>query len=173
MDSTASRLCKACGLCCTGVLFHTVRLQPSESAQTFKALGMLLQHKKKYDFFNQPCTSFKENCCSIYAQRPLRCKLFECQQLKRLATGETTEVNALETILKAHHKVDQVQKLLQLSGPMNFKRPLSKQYANVTAEPLDGSAGSEALALRSKLTEAFEDLNQFLNHEFRNEELSP
>ena len=35
-SSAASRLCTACGMCCNGVMFHTVRLQPRDLAFNYK-----------------------------------------------------------------------------------------------------------------------------------------
>ncbi|MFZ4116488.1 MAG: YkgJ family cysteine cluster protein [Chthoniobacterales bacterium] len=167
MISSSSHLCKACGLCCNGVLFDTVRLQPSDSRAELKSLGMLIKHKKKYDFFHQPCSSFEEDCCSIYAQRPERCRLFECQQLKRLAAGETTEINVLETIAKACSQVEHVQQLLQRSCSLNHKKSLAQQYDKVLAEPIHESSGVKALEERSELVHAFQELQHFLNNEFR------
>lgn len=167
MSISSSSLCNACGLCCNGVLFHTVRLQSSDSRQELKSLGMLIEHKKKYDFFHQPCSSYKDGCCSIYKLRPERCRVFECQQLKKLAAGETTEAGVLETITKAHSKVKNVQELLQHFGRINHKKPLSKQYEKILAEPLNDPSDAKALEQRSQLVHAFNDLQQFLNKEFR------
>ena len=85
--------------------------------------------------------------------------------------GERTEEKALDLIKEALNKVDKLRALLTLSGPINSKRPLSKQYENTTAEPLTPSSKEQALALRSQQTKAFKDLQQLLNNEFRNEVL--
>ena len=158
-------------MCCNGVLFHGVRLQPDDSSQALKALGFRIHYKKKFDFFDQPCPAFKKSCCSIYADRPSRCRIFECQQLKQLAQGIITEATALEKIKEAHCKVDLLQDLLYRLGPTNLNKPLAKQYESIIAEPMDSTAGAEALALRAQLIEAFQNLHQFLNNEFRNEKL--
>jgi len=165
--SSSALLCRACGLCCNGVLFDTVHLGPGDCREELKSLGMLIKHKKKYDFFHQPCSSFDNNCCSIYERRPERCRAFECQQLKRFFSGDITEKNVLATIMVALSKVTHLRKLLQQSGEINMKKSLSQQYKKVLAEPLDASCDLEAFKERSDLINAFEDLQKFLNQEFR------
>lgn len=165
-DTAASRLCKGCGLCCDGSLFPRVHLQPSDSAQELKGQGMLVHHKKKYDFFEQPCSCFKQKSCSIYEQRPSRCRLFECQQLKRLKTAETTETAVEELIFLAHQKINDFKKLLQLSGKSNPKNPLTKQYEQIIAEPVNSDLEKEKFELREQLILAFENLQLFFKKEF-------
>src|SRR5690242_10002477 len=75
--SAASRLCSACGLCCNGVMFHTVKLQPSDSAKELTALGLKLKRKKSGNYIQQPCPQYQYGECAIYAVRPQRCRLFE------------------------------------------------------------------------------------------------
>lgn len=165
-NSSSTPLCKACGLCCNGVLFDTVRLQTADSPEELKSLGMHIKHKKKYDFFYQPCSFFRNNCCFIYSQRPERCRLFECQQLKNLASGKITEIEGLETITQALSKVANLKKLLRLSGSLNRKKSLSQQYEKVIAEPVHDSLGVKAIEERLKLVQAFTDLKEFLTQEF-------
>jgi hypothetical protein len=105
---------------------------------------MLIKHKKKYDFFHQPCSSFDNNCCSIYERRPERCRAFECQQLKRFFSGDITETEVLATIMVALSKVTHLRQLLQQSGKINMKKSLSQQYKKVLAEPPDASGDLKA-----------------------------
>ena len=75
--SAAARLCAQCGLCCNGVMFHTVQLQPGDSAKELAALGLKLKRKQGRHFILQPCPAFQNSQCSIYAARPERCGRFE------------------------------------------------------------------------------------------------
>lgn len=154
-------------MCCNGVLFHTVQLQPADSAKELAALGLKLKRKKGQNFILQPCPQYRAAQCSIYAVRPQRCRLFECRQLQRVASGEITEAMALEKIQEAQTKVAQVNSLLQDSGTTNPKRPLSKRYEKIMAEPLDPSADHDALHLRSELTRAMQALETILDQDFR------
>ena len=165
--SVASRLCAACGLCCNGVMFHTVKLQPGDSAKKLAALGLKLKRKKRHDYILQPCPAYRESRCSIYAARPERCRLFECRQLKRVAAGEITEAMAMEKIQEVHRRVGQMNGLLQRAGVTNPKRPLSKRYEKIMAEPPDPDADPESAELRSRITLAMQELDALLDQEFR------
>ncbi len=165
--SAASRLCVECGLCCNGVMFHTVRLQPVDAPGKLVALGLKLKRKKGANYILQPCPAFCGSHCSIYESRPERCRLFECRQLQRVASGEITEAMALERIRDVQRRVGELEELLQKSGGTNPKRPLSKRYEKATAEPLDKSADASALELRDRLTRAMQELDAILDREFR------
>ena len=165
--SAAARLCAQCGLCCNGVMFHTVQLQPGDSAKELAALGLKLKRKQGRHFILQPCPAFQNSQCSIYAARPERCGRFECQQLKRVAAGEITEALALQKIHNAQRLVEQINELLQQAGKTNFKHPLSKRCEKVLAEPIELASNQEAVALRRQLTRAMQELNALLNDDFR------
>src|SRR3954452_24978868 len=107
--SVATRLCAACRLCCNGVMFHTVRLQPNDSPRELAALGLKLKRRKQQDWLLQPCPAHQDGQCSIYAQRPERCRLFECKQLQRVKTGEITEAMALEKIREVQRLTAQLE----------------------------------------------------------------
>ena len=164
--AAAARLCAQCGLCCNGVMFHTVQLQLGDSAKELAAQGLKLKRKQGRHFILQPCPAFRNSQCSIYAAQPERCRLFECQQLKRIAVGEITEALALEKIHEARRRVEQLNELLQRAGRTNLNRPLSKRCEKAMAEPLDPAA-QEAVTLRSQLTQAMQELNALLNDDFR------
>ena len=167
LAAAASRLCAACGLCCNGVMFHTVRLQPVDSPKGLAALGLKLKRKKGANYILQPCPAFCGTHCSIYASRPERCRLFECRQLQRVAAGEITEATALERIREVQRRVAEIDELLEKSGGTNRQRPLSKRYEKATAEPLDESADSATLELRNRLTRGMRELDALLEREFR------
>ena len=157
-------LCQECGLCCNGVMFHTVRLQPADSAKALAALGLKLKRKKGAHYILQPCPAWQDAQCSIYAARPERCRVFECRQLQRVATGETSETAALEKIRDVQRRVAEVEALLARAGRTDAKKPLSKRCEKILAEPLDDSA---AVALREHLARAMHELNAVLDADFR------
>lgn len=148
-------------------MFHTVRLQPGDSARDLSALGLKLKRKKGGNYILQPCPAFRGSHCSIYAARPERCRLFACRQLQRVSAGEITEAVALERIREAQRRVAEVTDLLERSGSTSPKRPLSKRYEKLMAEPLDPSSDSVVAELRSQLTRTMRELDVFLDEEFR------
>ena len=162
--SAASRLCGACGLCCNGVLFHTVRLQPGDSARELAALGLKLKRKKRRDYILQPCPAWRDSQCSIYLQRPERCRLFECRQLQRVAAGEISEAAALEKIRDVQARVETLHGLLQRAGSTNARRPLARRCEKILAEPSLDEAGA---ALREEIARAMRELDALLDRDFR------
>jgi uncharacterized protein len=166
-SSAASRLCTACGLCCNGVMFHTVKLQPADSAKELAAIGLKLKHKKSGSYIQQPCPQYQYAECAIYAVRPQRCRLFECRQLKRVSAGEITEAMALAKITDVQRRVAHINELLQASGITDPKRPLSKRCEKIMAEPLDPSADEAAVSLRGDLARAMDELDAILDRDFR------
>ena len=154
-------------MCCNGVMFHTVRMQPGDSAKDLAALGLKLKRKKGENYILQPCPQYQCAQCAIYAARPERCRLFECRQLRRIATGESTEATARGKIHEAKRRVAEVEEWLQRSGRTDVKRPLAKRCEKIMAEPLDLSSDPETVALRSQLTLAMRELEALLDQEFR------
>ena len=166
-ESAAARLCAACGLCCNGVLFAIVQLQPADSPKQLASLGLKLTHKKKRHFFQQPCPMFRESQCAIYQNRPERCRLFECRQLKQVATGQIAETTALATIDDARRRVDRVRELFERLGETNHKRPLTRRYESIMQAPLDPSESPKTTLLRDQVTIAMRELRELLQRDFR------
>ena len=166
-SAAASRLCASCGMCCNGVMFHFVRLQPADSPRALAALGLKLKRKRRQDCILQPCPAYRDACCSIYAERPVRCRAFECRQLQQVATGTITEAAAQENITQAVTLAAEVNSLLMECGAANMKHPLSKRCETAMAEPLDPSSDATTVHTRSQLSHAMQKLDALLDQEFR------
>ncbi len=161
MSTAAARLCVECGMCCNGVMFSVVKLQPGESAKSLGALGL----KVKRGAFAQPCSALEGLRCSIYAARPTRCRLFECQQLKRVAEGTITEATALEAIREAQRRVAELEALLEKAGGSNPRKSLFHRCITVLAE-------MPTSELRAELALAMESLEAMLDADFRTPQLA-
>ena len=113
-------LCPNCGLCCDSTLFADVELRASDDAQRLKRLGLTLHQKTRTKVaFNQPCACFDGKFCRIYAERPMRCGLFECGLLKRVEAGGLTVNAALKKITSAKKQAELVRSLLRSLGQGN------------------------------------------------------
>jgi len=165
--SAASRLCAACGMCCNGVMFYIVRLQPADSPKELAALGLKLKRKKGENYIQQPCPAFRGSHCSIYAARPERCRVFACRQLQGIAEGKITETMALERIQEAQRRVAEVEELLEKAGRTDARRALFKRYEKIMAVPVDVASDPEMVEVRDQLTRAMHGLDVFLDEEFR------
>ena len=167
MNNGASRICQSCGLCCNGVMFHSVRLQEADVPQALVALGLRVRRKKGYQIIQQPCPAHKNSCCSIYLDRPQRCRLFECQQLRRLAQGEIQEIDALAKIRDVQERVARIEVLLLDAGTTDPRRPLSRRFEKIMAEPLHSYSDEKTFALHADLTREMKELDSLLDEEFR------
>jgi Fe-S-cluster containining protein len=166
-QSTAvSQLCPNCGLCCNGVLFADVELRRGDDTGRLTGLGLSLEKKGRKQMFAQPCNCFDGKLCKIYAERPVRCRTFECGLLKRVQAGELDANAALKTIAKAKLQVERVRGLLRKFGQRDERVALTERYRQAMTAPVDLSGGKASAGLPGKLMLAFRDLMRTLQGEF-------
>lgn len=163
----AARLCAACGMCCNGILFHSVVLQTGDTPRSLAARGVRVKRKHGRQFFLQPCPAHQECRCAIYAERPARCRQFACLQLGGVQDGSIREADALAVIAEARRRARLVEELLECAGETRRHKPLAARCEMVFTPPLDES--QEATALRIRLQAARDDLEDLLRREFRTE----
>jgi Fe-S-cluster containining protein len=159
-------LCPNCGLCCNGVLFADVELRKSDDARRLAGLGLSVEKKGRKQAFAQPCACFDGRLCGIYAERPVRCRTFECALLKRVQAGELGVNVALKTIAQARRKAEKVRGLLRELGQPDERLALTERYSQAMTAPVDLSAGKVSAGLSGKLMLAFRDLMRTLQGEF-------
>lgn len=177
-----NQLCLECGMCCNGVLFKDVELQPGDDATKLRAFGLPLKDAATRrssvarpaetaaalkQRFPQPCSALcGDNRCKIYAERPSRCRDFECALLKAASAGRIEISQALRHIRAARRRADAVLRLLRALGDESEHLPLSRRFRNtrrrVESAPLD----DETADLYGQLTLAVHDLNLLLALEF-------
>src|SRR6516165_5837621 len=138
-NDSISELCPNCGLCCNGVLFADVELQPDDDAGRLVELGLLLKKKGTKRAFVQPCRCFDGKLCRIYADRPGRCAAFECGLLKRVQSGAMPAAGALKRIATAKALAEKVRRLLNRLGDVDEQTALTKRYNRMMRRPIDMS----------------------------------
>jgi len=167
-EDVAARLCAACGMCCDGVMFHSMLLQPGDSARELAALGLKVKRRKAGAFIPQPCTAHQGSCCSIYERRPIRCRVFVCRQLIDVGSGKIGEPEAREKIDRARALTTRVQTLLREVGDEREHKALAARCAMALTPPFE--SGPDAVRRREDLAAAMSELEAFLAQEFRNPE---
>jgi Fe-S-cluster containining protein len=160
------RLCPHCGLCCNGVLFADVELRAGDDPGRLAELGLMLGMKSSKLAFAQPCACFDGKLCNIYADRPKRCRTFECGLLKRVQDGELAAEAALKSIAKTKRQVDKVRGLLIQLGQKNEQMAMTKRYAEAMSAPIDLSDDGSQAERRGELMLAVSDLMQQLQRNF-------
>jgi uncharacterized protein len=166
-DDAATRLCVACGLCCDGTLFEIVRQQEGESAAEWLRLGLRVQRQQGVVFMQQPCSALKDRCCSIYAQRPVRCRRFECKQLQSVLAGAIELPEALQRIHDAQQLIEQLRALLDEKGFAEPEEPLLTQIERALAQRPNSSWLPEQHEVHAQLQNHSETLREHLREHFR------
>jgi Fe-S-cluster containining protein len=160
------QLCQKCGLCCDSTLFADVELRAGDTAAKLRPAGLTLFQKRPGKLaFAQPCACFDGVNCRIYADRPRRCRKFECGLLQRLEQGETTKLEALQKIAAAKARAGQVRELLRLNGQPDESVAMTHRYQAAMSAPVDLSEG-DGSELRGKLMLAVNDLMRVLQRDF-------
>jgi len=147
-------------------MFHAVQIYSNDSPRELNTLGLKLKFKHSERFITQPCVAYRDSQCAIYPQRPRRCQLFECRQIKGVTSGKISESMALDKIREVVERVAQVNQLLHEAGKTDPKRPLTKRYEKITAEPVDPS-DQKAIELRARLGLAMQELTAMIETDFR------
>jgi Fe-S-cluster containining protein len=160
------QLCPNCGLCCDSTLFADVELRAGDDAKRLEKLGLTIGQKTRTKLaFAQPCACFDGKFCKIYADRPKRCRLFECGLLKRVEANEMTAGAALRKISEAKRRAEGVRELLRSLGQRDERMALTHRYADAMSRPIDltDEAGAER---HGELMLAVNDLMTRLQRDF-------
>lgn len=154
--SLPDQLCLSCGLCCDGTLFRDVELQPGDDAAKLGALGLPIPRSAlRAPRFAQPCAALCADLrCRVYADRPARCRQFECAVFKAVASGELEPPAALKTIRQTRQMAEKVRRLLRELGDAGegialakrFKRLKRKFDAGELPEGLDAETAYDRFA---------------------------
>jgi uncharacterized cysteine cluster protein YcgN (CxxCxxCC family) len=162
-QAATANLCDTCGMCCDGTLFDSTALGPSDSERKLSSLGLRIKRKKNLLFFLQPCAAHCGSRCSIYENRPTRCRDFSCRQLRGVTLGEITETSARKKVSEARERVEAIRLMIDRIVETNPKRSLARRVANA----LTPKSPDERTLLHDSLESAMNDLESFLDQEFR------
>jgi Fe-S-cluster containining protein len=182
-DLLPGQLCLACGLCCNGILFKDVELQPGDDAEQLRSLGLPIREARMVESksggslrtklqtrnskFPQPCAALcAGNHCRIYAECPARCLEFECMLFKLVAVGETDLAAALKTIRAARQRADQVRRLLRALGDTHEHLALSLRFKRTRRRLEAGGFDDASTDTFAELTLAVHALNVLLSSKF-------
>lgn len=166
----ANRLCQACGMCCTGVLFSHITLDKEDRVRAKRAGIKMRKVSADKTVAPLPCTQFKNGACSVYDLRPKKCQSYYCGLQKKVMNGEVAAERAEEVIRttkgEAEWLLAQGRKLTGVDALnlREFLYTLHKQAGKTLAEK-GLSKGDRELILR-----AFE-FAKMVDRYFKNTEL--
>ena len=161
------QLCPNCGLCCDSTLFADVELRAGDDAKRLAKLGLAIEKKNRTKLaFAQSCMCFDGKLCGIYADRPKRCRTFECGLLKRVQAGELDADAALNTIFKTKLQAGTVRARLRQLGQNDERLAMTKRYAAAMSAPIDLADSETESERRGELMLAVDELMRQLQREF-------
>jgi hypothetical protein len=168
-DAGRAELCPACGLCCNGVIFANLALQPGDDAARLRSLGLPVCNSHsalRPPHLAQPCAAFDGCRCRIYADRPQYCLQFECVLLQSAKAGRTAPAAALRIIRTARERADKVRRLLHALGDADEQLPLSARFRRTGKRLKEHELDEETADTYGQLTLAVHDLNLLLGDAF-------
>ena len=165
-DTAVDQLCPNCGLCCNGVLFADVELRAGDDPGRLAELGLTLGMKGSKLAFAQPCACFDGKLCGIYADRPRRCRTFECGLLKRVQDGQLQAAAALKTIAATKRQAEKVRMMLRQLGEVDDRMAMTRRYTEAMSAPIDLADEETDSDRRGELMLAVAELMQKLQRNF-------
>src|SRR6187549_1361267 len=103
---TLQGLCLDCGMCCDGTLFECVEIEPNEQP-AFVSLPLIRVGGKVA--VPLPCPKHCGGRCSVYEQRPSRCKKFTCKLYDGVVAGSLPLASAELRIAEARRLFSMIE----------------------------------------------------------------
>lgn len=170
LDDSANALCLECGLCCNGVIFADVQLQPGDNPALLQTLGLSLlpnrRLKIKDQKFQQPCSAYDGCRCRIYVDRPEYCRDFECLVLKSVKAGRAKTAAARRLIRTARRRAETVDQLLRDLVDQDTQLALSRRFQRMRQRLESVEADGRTAEAFGRLTLAVHELNMLLGEAF-------
>lgn len=170
--SANQRLCLACALCCNGVIFADVKLQPGEDGSALRALGLRLvagRGGRRLDAgtkLPQPCSALDGCRCRVYENRPNYCRQFECALLKEVNAGRVGIEAALRAVRSARQRAERALWLLRRLGDTDEHLALAKRFRR-TGRRLETSGLDRPTAeVFGELTRTMHELTLIVSDDF-------
>jgi Fe-S-cluster containining protein len=163
-------LCLECGLCCNGVIFADVELQPIE-VHNLKSKVQISATRAKNGQpdvakLPQPCAAFDGCRCRIYAERPIYCRQFECLLLKNAQGGRIGRGEALRIIGTAKERAEKVRALLRELGDTDEQKALSLRFQRAAKRYEKAPLAHGKAETYADLTLAVHELNLLIRDAF-------
>ena len=98
MPPPLGALCQACGLCCDGTLFSVVPLTAEDQPHQRLTIETKPSGARA---LRQPCSALSGTCCTVYEQRPLACRRYQCLLYEALQSEEEHLPGALAVVARA------------------------------------------------------------------------
>jgi Fe-S-cluster containining protein len=150
------------------VIFADLKLQRQDRPARLEALGLPLKQRPASNTIRicQPCAALESGRCRIYGGHPQYCREFECSLLKKLQSGHTDRAAALRVIRDAHHRADEVRRLLEDLGDTDSATALATRFRRTSRRMERADLDESTAEIYAQLTLAVHALNLVLSSSF-------
>lgn len=160
-EQDATSLCTNCGLCCDGTFLDRGLVRPEQETQPIGFYRNQFSSDGEHEWFSLPCPHYEGGRCTIYDSRFATCRIYKCDLLKKLESGETTLAEAQRIVGTAKSLVTAITDV-DRNGQVKSERTqllfdLNAALANASAE--------ERQPLGRRILNIFA-LNRFLEQHF-------
>lgn len=151
----ASALCVACGCCCDGTLFASVRLDDGEAVRLSRLSLPVVVRDDLTEAMPQPCAALQGTRCGVYEERPATCRKYRCHLLAALDEGEVSIDEARSLVALVRGAADDLRRRVPegLSHARRIALPSRWRKGQTPPDP--------------SLAEAVEALEEVLDTHFR------
>jgi len=137
-----STLCLACGMCCDGNLFTQVPLAADEAARLRGRGLVVIQREDGSPALRQRCAALEGRCCTVYDERPGRCRRHVCMLHAALAADEVGLAEALEIVAQAQTLLAAADRELPPGPAAVMQRARQALRAGELAAPVGGAVAA-------------------------------
>ena len=133
-----------CGLCCDGGIFLDVPLTGDEVDRLARHGKICRDEGGNTATLAQPCQFHAAGACTIYSDRPARCRTFHCLLLNRYLAGESSQPEAQALISRALQLRQELETLLRQKVSGGGDAGVEQLFAQFADERLNEADADDA-----------------------------
>lgn len=153
----AAALCAACGICCSGALFERVDLEKGDLTEHGDTV--ISRPTPRTWALRLPCQFLDGVSCSIYTDRPTRCRDYACTQRRRVLNGETSLRLAQNAVAEVKAMVETLRTIARSMDVGDIDELGTRRWGRQLAKSLEDklAAGTPITTVeRTALEQCFE-----------------
>lgn len=97
-EDPETALCRACGICCSGVLFSHAEVEEHELPRLARRGLPVVRPEVGLPHLDLPCSAHGPDGCGVYEDRPEKCASYSCKLRGRVGRGAVPLQSALATV---------------------------------------------------------------------------
>lgn len=161
VEEAATSLCTGCGLCCDGTFLDRGLVRPDQETKPIEFYRNEFSGDGEQTWFSLPCPHYEGGHCTIYDSRFATCRIYRCDLLKKLDSGEVTLSEAQRIVGTAKSLVTAITDV-DPNGQVKSERTQLLSDLNAS---LSNASAEERQGIGRRIVNIFA-LNRFLDQHF-------